>query len=101
MLVGRPFHTIIFVCKRQIPGTNKEDWTKERKREPEKTMSIKGRRRQAEAKNNKSIVQARHYHRLRLRLPTSGKFFLIPRFSLPYNSFALLQQLLIIIHLLL
>jgi len=62
-----------------------------RGRENQGKQSIKGRRRQVEGKNNRSVVQARHYHRLRLHLPASGKCFLIPRFPLPYNSFALLQ----------
>ena len=34
------------------------------------------------------MSRARHHHRLRLHLPASGKFFLIPRFPLHYNSFA-------------
>jgi hypothetical protein len=34
------------------------------------------------------MSRARHHHRLRLHLPVSGKFFLIPRFPLHYNSFA-------------
>jgi hypothetical protein len=34
------------------------------------------------------MSRARHHRRLRLHLPVSGKFFLIPRFPLHYNSFA-------------
>ena len=34
------------------------------------------------------MSRARHHYRLRLHLLVSGKFFLIPRFPLHYNSFA-------------
>ena len=41
------------------------------------------------------MSRARHHHRLRLHLPVSGKFFLIPRFPLHYNSFVPRTRLLL------
>jgi len=39
-------------------------------------------------RKTEAMSRARHHHRLWLHFPASGKFFLIPRFPLHYNSFA-------------
>jgi len=54
VLVEQPFHTAIFVCKQQIPGTDEEGEERERPGEREPTDKKQGGRRHRPTRANRS-----------------------------------------------